>query len=424
MIDSILVTKIQSLPLHPGVYMFKNREGTIIYIGKAIRLRQRVSSYFRTNASLDSAKTTMIKEIVDLQIYETDSEIEALVLEAKLIKKYQPKYNILLRDDKSYSYAVFTKEEFPRIFVAHQTYIDHRPKQIDFIGPFTSASSLKNALRVLRKIFPYRSCKTMPKSACVYYRIGRCSAPCIANIDQESYSHNLLKIKSFLKGEKKRLITQIKQEMLAASQNLNFEKAQILKDQLDALQKISIHKDIITTSKSNQKNSAFELQAALNLDQFPKRIEGFDSSHFHGSSAVVSMVVFINGRASNQDYRRFKIKLPPEGGDDFYNLSEALSRRFAKKDWPTPDLILIDGGKGQLSTVKDVQAKGLIQYQNIPIISLAKQEEEVFVPHQNESIKLPKSSKALQLLQRVRDESHRFAVTYHRQLRSKKLLKA
>lgn len=410
---------IKDIPNIPGVYIFSNQKEEIIYIGKAVNLKNRVSSYFRANNSLNSAKRAMVREVTNIEIKPCDGEIEALILESNLIKKYNPKYNVLLKDDKSYSYLVWTKEDFPRIFVAHKTYIDKHLDKLEYLGPFVSGESLRKTLKILRRHFPYRSCKTMPKTPCIYYKLGKCDAPCIKNIDKITYRDNLNNIIEIMKGKSKIILKKLHIQMQSYAKLQKFEQALEIKQQIESLEKVSLHKGIIQTSKSYKHKYIEELQSLLKLDKLPKRIEGYDSSHFHGDKAVVSMVVFENGKPAKDQYRKFRIQLPPEGGDDFYNLNQALTRRFKRKDWPIPDLILIDGGKGQLSTVIKVQQKGNIEFKSIPIISLAKRLEEIYIPDRDKPILLPKSSKSLQILQQIRDEAHRFAVTYHRKLRDK-----
>lgn len=417
--NSHITSILKDIPTIAGVYMFLNSDGNIIYIGKAVNLKNRVSSYFRFNNSLNSAKIAMVREVANIEIKPCDGEIEALILESNLIKKYNPKYNVLLKDDKSYSYLVWTKEDFPRIFVAHKTYIDIHTHQLEYLGPFVSGESLRKTLKILRRHFPYRSCKTMPKTPCIYYKLGKCDAPCIQNINKISYRDNLNTIIDIMKGKSRSILKKLNIQMQSYAQLQKFEQALEIKHQIEALQKVSLHKGIIQSSKSYKYKYLEELQSVLKLDKTPKRIEGYDSSHFHGDKAVVSMVVFENAKPAKDQYRKFRINQPPEGGDDFYNLNQALTRRFKRKDWPIPDLILIDGGKGQLSTVIKVQQKGNIEFKSIPIISLAKRLEEIYIPDSDTPILLPKSAKSLQILQQVRDEAHRFAVTYHRKLRDK-----
>jgi len=410
---------LKDIPNISGVYMFFNSSGNIIYIGKAVNLKNRVNSYFRTNNSLNSAKRAMVREVTNIEIKPCDGEIEALILESNLIKKYNPKYNVLLKDDKSYAYLVWTKEDFPRIFVAHKTYLDNNIDKLNYLGPFVSSDALRKTLKILRKHFPYRSCKTMPKKPCIYYKLGKCEAPCIQNISKIEYQDNLSTIIDIMKGKSKNILKKLYIQMQSYAKLQKFEQALEIKNQIEALEKVFLHKGIIQSSKSYTHKYIEELQNLLKLDKLPKRIEGYDSSHFHGDKAVVSMVVFENGKPAKDQYRKFRIQLPPEGGDDFYNLNQALTRRFKRTDWPIPDLILIDGGKGQLSTVIKVQQKGNIEFKSIPIISLAKRLEEIYILDRDQPILLPKSAKALQILQQIRDEAHRFAVTYHRQLRDK-----
>lgn len=410
---------IKDIPSISGVYIFSNKDNKIIYIGKAINLKNRVSSYFRNNNSLNSTKRAMVRDIYNIEIKPCDGEIEALILEANLIKKYNPKYNILLKDDKSYAYLVWTKEDFPRIFVTHKTYLDNNLNKLNSLGPFVSSDALRKTLKILRKNFPYRSCKTMPKSPCIYYKLGKCDAPCIQNIDKITYKDNLNTIIEIMKGKSKIILKKLYVQMQSYSKLEKFEQALEIKNQIEALEKVFLHKGIIQTNKNYTHKYLEELQDILKLDKLPKRIEGYDSSHFHGDKAVVSMVVFESGKPNKSQYRKFRIKKPPEGGDDFYNLSQALTRRFKRTDWPIPDLILIDGGKGQLSTVLKVQQRGNIEFRAIPVISLAKRLEEIYIPNKEAPILLPRNSKSIQILQQVRDEAHRFAVSYHRSLRDK-----
>jgi excinuclease ABC subunit C len=410
---------ITNIPHLAGVYLFYNKENKIIYIGKAIDLKKRVSSYFRVNSSLNSAKRAMLKDIYNIEIKPCDGEIEALILESNLIKKYNPRYNVLLKDDKSYAYLVWTKEDFPRIFITHKTYLDNNIDNLNYLGPFVSGDALRKTLKILRKHFPYRSCKTMPSRPCIYYKLGKCDAPCIQNINKLEYQDSLSTIIGIMKGKSKNILTKLHIQMQSYAKLQKFEQAQEIKNQIEALEKVSLHKGIIQSNRSYKQKYLDELQSILKLDKLPKRIEGYDSSHFHGDKAVVSMVVFENGKPNKSQYRKFRINKPPEGGDDFYNLNQALTRRFKRTDWPIPDLILIDGGKGQLSTALKVQQKGNIEFKSIPIISLAKRLEEIYLPNQDKSILLSRHSKALQILQQVRDEAHRFAVNYHRNLRDK-----
>jgi excinuclease ABC subunit C len=414
-----LYTVIKEIPSISGVYIFSNQEKKIIYIGKAVNLKSRIGSYFRSNNSLNSAKRAMVGEIDKIEIKPCDGEIEALILESNLIKKYNPKYNVLLKDDKSYAYLVWTKEDFPRIFVAHKTYLDSHENQLNSLGPIVSSDALRKTLKILRKHFHYRSCKTMPKTPCIYYKLGKCDAPCIQNIDEVSYRDNLNTIIDIMKGKSRSILKKLNIQMQSYAKLQKFEQAMEVKNQIEALEKVSLHKGIIQTSQSYKHKYIEELQRLLQLDKVPKRIEGYDSSHFHGDKAVVSMVVFENAKPAKDQYRKFRIQLPPEGGDDFYNLNQALTRRFKRTDWPIPDLILIDGGKGQLSTVIKVQQEANIEFKSIPIISLAKRLEEIYIPNKDKPILLPKSNKSLQILQQVRDEAHRFAVNYHRILRDK-----
>ncbi len=404
-------SKIKMLPLTSGVYLFKDKDERIIYIGKAVSLRRRVGSYFRSNHQ--SLKTNILVEhIDDIDFILTHSEAEALILEASLIKQHQPKYNVELKDGKTYPYIQITKEDFPLVSVIRLNTRKNKEIKADFFGPYVNPSLIREALVIIRKIFHFRSCESLPNKPCLDYHIGLCDAPCIKNISKQEYLRNIRHVRLILEGKKDDLYKNLQGEMEELSQQKDFEAAIKVRDQLRAIGALySGTKDI------NYFKEAEQLERALGLDHAPERIECFDISNIMGNQSVGSMVSFVNGRPDKSNYQRFKIKTV-QGIDDFKSIAEIVMRRYTrlkKEGLPYPDLIMIDGGKGQLAAACDV-LKGLgIQ---IPIISLAKREEEVFLPTKRNPIVLSKDSLGLKLLQRVRDEAHRFAITYHRKLRN------
>ncbi len=404
--------RIISLPLTSGVYLMKNADGKVIYIGKAVSLRKRVQSYFRRSRPSDPKTDFLVSEIADIEIMTTASEAEALILEAGLIKKFVPKFNVELKDDKSYPYIEVTGEEFPRVAVVRPRV---KNKDSRYFGPYVNARLIREALTIIRKIFHFRACDPFPDKPCLDYHIGLCEAPCIGHISKKEYARNIRNVCLILEGKKDELYNQLKREMERLAQENRFEEAAKVRDQLRAIGALySGTKDI------NYFKEAEQLQCILGLPRRPVRFEALDISHIFGQLAVGSMVSFLNGHPDKNHYRRFRIK-EVKGIDDFQMIAEIVRRRYRRlklEGLPYPELIVIDGGKGQLSAAaRELKELGL----EIPLISLAKREEEIFVPRQSQPLRLPKDSISLQLLQRVRDEAHRFAISYHRKLRSKKI---
>jgi excinuclease ABC subunit C len=405
---------IQSLPLTSGVYIMKDKDGRVIYVGKAISLRKRVQSYFRKDTG--SFKTDLLVAVIDaIEHIDTASEAEALLLEANLIKEHQPKYNIVLKDGKSYPHIQVTKEKFPLISIVRMTSKKAQDVKAEYYGPYTSPALIREALNIIRKIFHSRSCETLPNKPCLDYHIGLCDAPCINNISEAEYKRNIRHVCLILQGKKDELLKSLHEDMARYVQDKNFECAAKVRDQIRAIGALySSNKDI------NYFKEAEQLERALGLPKTPARIECFDISNIMGNQSVGSMVSFLNGKPDKSNYRRFKIR-QVEGIDDFKMMAEVVRRRYTRlknEGLIFPDLIIIDGGKGQLSAAADELNKLEVQ---IPMISLAKREEEVFMPGRRNSIILAKDSLGLRLLQRVRDEAHRFAVKYHRLLRGKKV---
>jgi excinuclease ABC subunit C len=445
------IEKIKQLniPKNPGSYQFKNIKNEIIYIGKAVNLNSRVLSYWRKSADHTPAKFSMMKKIRSVEWIETDSEIEALLLESNLIKKHQPQYNVTLRDDKRYVYIkVSVDEEWPRIFLVRKF-----DKSGKFFGPFVSTEAVRETLKVVRKIWPYRSCSRLPKKTCLYYRINKCPGCCEDLVDRKEYKKTIRQIVLFLEGKKKQVVKDIEKEikMLISplrgeehSQGINSRKgcdAKItetdrrlvnLKFQLINLKKILEGSGVLSLI-DKYATDVVELAKILSLPKVPNRIEGYDISNILGKHAVGSMVVFNDGEANKSEYRKFKIKIVDDDAGDVWMLHEVLSRRFKRiidKDpkWLAPDLMIIDGGKQQLNVVVRLLKKFKL---DIPVLSISKGQglrssvapDKIFFPGEKVALELPLSSPALHIIKRVRDESHRFAVKYHRELRSRRWLK-
>ncbi len=409
--------KLGELPLSSGVYLMKDASNCIIYVGKAVSLRKRVRSYFRPTRGVSSKTDVLVNEIRAIDHIETASEAEALLLEASLIKKYQPKYNVELKDDKSYPYIEITGEEFPRVSIVRRIRFERGEeppqKKAVYYGPYVSAGLIREALTIIRRIFHFRTCDPFPNEACLDYHIGLCDAPCIGNISKKDYARNIRNVKFILEGEKDTLYKNLKVEMEDMSRRHEFEQAAKVRDQIRAIGALySGTRDI------NYFKEAEQLQRALHLPRLPERVETFDISNIMGNQAVGSMVSFFNGKPDKSNYRKFRIR-EVAGIDDFQMLAEIIRRRYSRlkrEGLIFPDLIIVDGGKGQLSAA--VAALSELEVQ-IPVMAIAKREEEVFLPGKRDPVRLAQDSLALQLVQRMRDEAHRFAIGYHRQLRRK-----
>ena len=561
--------RLPSVPGRPGVYLFKDTSSKFLYVGKAANLRNRLRSYFATPHGMMPKTRRLMQQAVDFEFVVTDSESEALILENTLIKRHRPQFNTRLRDDKTYPYIkIDLKEEFPQVYFTRRVLNDGAR----YFGPFASTGSIRKTLDLVKKLFPYRSCtKTITGTdarPCLEYYIHRCVAPCVGYADQASYKEVIQQVLMFLEGKTGAVVRQLNRRMGDAAENLEFEQAARLRDQMLAIERVNEEQKMVSlrsedmdvVAMAQERNEAWveaffirkgmlvgrdhfimdgvqdeeegkvisifiqqfydrasyvpplvliqheadetrlltewlsarrggpvslqiplrgekrklmslvgenaaqglsmsrirrlsgqgaldiamtEVQEALSLPRMPNRIECYDISNISGTDAVGSMVVFKNGAPSKQHYRRFKIKTV-DGPDDFAMMREMLQRRFkrmAKQDYHSPetepeaeaeaeaadnawenvpDLILIDGGKGHLSAVQTVFMEMGISTDKVPLASLAKQEEEVFVPHSQEPMILPRNSQGLFLVQRVRDEAHRFAITYHQKLRSKR----
>ncbi len=416
--DTIFLKKIKevikSIPLTSGVYLMKDKKGKVIYVGKALSLRRRVQSYFRKSSKFDSPKTELlVADICDIEYVSTNSEAEALILEASLIKKYKTKYNIDQRDDKSYPFIEITQDPFPQIEVVRLK--KKNPKSL-YYGPYVQPRLIREALGIIRKIFPFRVCNPLPDKECLDYHMKLCDGPCIGKMSTKEYRANIKNVILIIEGKKDVLLKKLKKEMEEFSECQKYEEASKVRDQLRALGAL-----YSGTKGVNYYTGAEQIQRALGLTKLPQRIETFDISNIMGNQSVGAMVSFFNGKPDKPNYRRFRIKTVA-GIDDFRMIAEVVRRRYKrlkdeKKEFP--DLIMIDGGKGQLSAAA-MQLKLLNV--NIPVISLAKREEEVFLPGRRTGVKMAKDSLGLQMLQRIRDEAHRFAISYHRHLRSTALI--
>ncbi len=547
-----LMSKVASLPTNPGIYQYKNNGGKIIYVGKAKNLKNRVRSYFQLNKVRDAKTTALVSKIADIEVIIVDSEAEALILEDNLIKKYKPRYNIMLRDDKTYPFIKITNEAFPRIFLTRKVIKDGSK----YLGPHTDIRNIRFLMNTVRHIFQLRSCKlnltkenvlTGKFRPCLDYQIGKCHAPCAAYISYENYNQDIKMATQVLVGKTKILAEELEASMYKFSENLEFEKANEAKCRLEALKEYTSKQKIVTSDlidrdifglciKSNVacslifnirdgklinkrhfiitnadiatneellqrtiekwyletdfipkeiflpnkidqleyildwlgkkkkqiisvqipkigdkrklvemaitnaefilgeyllsvekrdkkvSHSIQALQRDLNLPKLPFRIECYDNSHLQGTDIVSSMVVFINGRPKKSEYRKFKAREVIQN-DDFATMRETIYRRFSRaieEKQDLPDLIIVDGGKGQISSAYRILCELNLE-NKISIIGLAKRLEEVFFPNVSDSIMLPKTSSSLKLIQQLRDESHRFAITFHKQLRSKRI---
>lgn len=403
-----LKDKVAGLPDTPGVYIFKDAEGRVIYIGKAKSLKKRVQSYF--SRFLNSKTQVMVLRIKDIEYKLCQTESLALLLEASLIHKYIPKYNVSLRDDKSFPLIKITNDDFPAICITRKRVADGS----HYFGPYTSAGLLKEALKIIRKHFPFRSCEKMPQEARMYYHIGL--APLPEKSSRKEYKKTIENIRLILEGRNEYLVKKLSQEMNSKSKEHKFEEAAKIRDQLLALSAIS----------QSPGNFGIDLELEglkkmLKLKRLPERIEAFDISNIKGQEATGSMASFYKGIADKDNYRRFRIKTV-DAIDDYKMLAEVVRRRYSRlveEKAPLPDLILIDGGRAHLLTAqKELTALGLY----LPVVSIAKEEENIYTREGKPPMKLNSDTPALNLMRKVRDEAHRFAVAYHHILRRKKII--
>lgn len=405
-----LKVKVASMPDAPGVYLMKDEKGAVIYIGKAKSLKKRLSTYL--GRDLSSKTIALMSCVSDIEYRLTSTESLALLLEASLIHQYKPKYNVSLRDDKNFPLVKITNEEFPVVCITRKRQAD----QARYFGPYTGAKLLKNALKIIRRQFPYRSCKRLPKEACIYYRIGLSPAPCIGKINKKEYAKTIENISLILEGKTDALIKKLSHEMNLKSKEQKFEEAAKIRDKINALSAMGQSKRNFGVQDELQ-----DLRNLLNLKSLPRRIEAFDISNIFGREATGSMVSFYKGFADKDNYRRFRIKTV-ETIDDYKCLGEVINRRYSrviKEKLPLPDLILIDGGKSHLSVAnKEIKKLGL----KIPLVSIAKDKENIYTKNKPKPIRLEEDTPALNLIRKIRNEAHRFALSYHHILRRKKII--
>lgn len=473
---SKLEDKLKSLPTVPGVYFHKSYSGEVIYVGKAANLRNRVKQYFQVSRVRDAKTDALVAEITDTEWIEVETELDALFLESEMIKRYMPRYNVLLRDDKSQLYIrIPMRDLYPAITFTRQPLDDGAT----YYGPYYNGWAIKKALRYLRKVFPYSVHERMPNKLCLQYHLGLCPGVEAQKTTSEDYKKTLKKLIRYFNGERKTLIKELERDMKALSAEHKYEQAALLRNRLRELKQLS--QQIVFSDREFMNISKDQglagLQRLLTLKDVPKRIEGYDISHMSGTNNVASMVVATNGLADKSEYRKFKMQLP--GNNDFGHMQETMRRRFSgkHKDWSKPGLILIDGGKGQLSAALDALEEAGMQ---IPVIGLAKRDEQIVVHNERSNVTLdteaisararekspfdephtmpidgfsleskfvrdyvnnevrvgieysedftlvtlPKASHIVKLLQRIRNESHRFAVSYHSNLKRKAATKS
>ena len=425
--------KVKTFPTSPGVYLMKDDRGRVIYIGKAVNLRNRASSYFTKQAAEDFRTASLVTVIKDIDFIQVDSEVDALLLEARLIKDIQPPFNTELKDDKTFPYLeIFVREEYPRVEFTRKP----RPRGTKLYGPFTNAKKLRGAIAVLQQVFRFRTCSLNIKQdderwrwfrPCLLASINQCTAPCNLRISRDDYRRDIRKLRLFLEGKKVRLFRELREEMQLAAKELKYEKAARLRDQIKALENLNLRGDLKQHAQPevfqvDPRRGLLGLKKVFDLPSVPRRIEGMDIAHLQGGETVASCVQFIDGLPFRHGYRHFKIRTV-DGVDDFASMREVVSRHFRRlqqEGAAFPDILLIDGGKGQLSAA--MAALGSIGAAPPFVCSLAKRDEEIFLPGESEPKVLSKHSYALRLLQYVRDESHRFAQSYHHQLRKKSTL--
>lgn len=428
---------LTGLPHEPGVYIYRNSDNVVIYVGKAVDLSRRVKQYFQRDDAVGEKTKRLVADIASIETIPTTSEYDALLLEAKLIRKHMPKYNVVSRDDKSPLYVVITlAEQLPRLLLVRKGDLSfyERSKKNAVYGPFQSGFALKNLLRQLRSIVPYCTQKERKGKPCFYTHLGLCS-PCPGVIVRLSgnekkeavaeYRSHMRRLRALFKGRTRWLVREYEKEMHGLAADLKFEKAGIIKERLRYLNGISAYRydpqvflDQGAEDIYEQELEEFSRRFGLYYPQTSaiSRIECFDISNLYGEQAVGSMTVLINGRPEKSQYRKFRIKTV-KGISDVAMMKEVLQRRFKHTEWDYPDVIIVDGGKPQVEAAREVLKKHTIA---IPLAGLAKREEELIIPREGkfDILRLPLSGRAIKVVQRIRDEAHRFAITYHRKLRS------
>ncbi len=415
--------KLKSLPTSPGVYIFRNNAGEILYVGKATSLKNRVGSYFQGRSRYARPIEMFISQVADIEVRKTETVLEAYILEQEQIKKWQPKLNVDGKDDKSFSYVAITKEDFPRILFLRKREMDQdgdiKSKFSKIYGPYISKKNIEIALKILRKIFPYHSKAQKTEKGCLDFQIGLCPGPYAGAISKEDYAKNIRGIWMILEGKKRSLIAKMKKEMSALSEKQEFEKALKVRNAIFALQHIQ---DIALIAKGDDNFqfpiSNFQKNLKFKTQNSKFRIEGYDISNIFGKSSVGSMVVFDNANGeigpNKSQYRKFKIKTV-EGANDTASMAEVLGRRFGN-NWPMPDLIILDGGQGHLTAVRRVLKNFHLE---IPLLAVAKGPTRKKLDRYAFG-SVPEISD--ELIEHIRDEAHRFAIMYHKKLRKKRFM--
>jgi excinuclease ABC subunit C len=408
-----IVKGLYRFPESPGVYIIRGLSGTPIYIGKARSLRHRLKSHFAVSAAKEFKERLIQRDAQKIDVIQTTSEAEALLLESSLVKEHRPRYNKELKDDKSYPFLKVTLNEcFPRLLIV-------RGRKSDgslYFGPYTSAHLLRQAVSLLRRLFPMRTCHPLPKKVCLMYHIGQCKAPCENLVDKKEYKTIVRELSLFLNGKKDVLIRHLAKRMKEASSKQAYEEAKVYRDQMKALTVVSV-----MHAPLNRRAVLEQMRKMFGLNRYPKRIEAFDISNFSGKNAVGSLIVFEEGEPKTSDYRKFKIKTV-EGIDDYQMMREVVRRRYERllnEKKPLPDLVLIDGGKGHLSSIKEEFDR--LNLGDLDLLSIAKQHEHIFSTARPNPYVLPLDSNILKLIRHLRDEAHRFAISFYRKLHRKKI---
>ncbi|MDD5085799.1 MAG: excinuclease ABC subunit UvrC [Candidatus Omnitrophica bacterium] len=416
--QTALEDRIKDFPKTPGVYLMKDATGEILYIGKASSLAKRLQSYFKTRL-LSPKITVLMSKVKDIDVIETPSEVDALLLEAALVKRYNPRYNTRLKDDKSFPLLKVTRERFPRLQVTR----DRRDTKAIYLGPYTDAKLLREAVGLLRAIFPIRKCQKMPKHPCLYYHLGQCLAPCVNQNVKKKYDRVVREIIDFMRGGKASFVQYLARRMEDSSRKRKYEEAQFFKEQIGAISRLGARRFCrLRPLQGITLSATAELKHSLRLGRLPERIVCFDVSNISGREATASKVSFYRELPDKNDYRRYKIHTVV-GIDDYAMIEEALRRMLRGlkegRERFTPGLIVIDGGRGHLnSAYRILKEEG---YDTIPLIAIAKRFEEIHTLNSKGPLVFAEASPALHLLKKIRDEAHRFAIKYHHLLRGKGL---
>ena len=411
-----LKEKLKKIPRTPGIYMMKDAEGEILYIGKAKDLSKRVASYFQKNRPVSTRQMHLLERVKDLDYITTTSEEEALIYESNLIKEKRPKYNVELKDDKSFPFLKLTlNERFPRLVITRKKTEDGSR----CFGPYTRVKLLRKAVAVMKSIFPLRTCRKIPDHVCLSYHIGQCAGPCVKKISEKEYGEIVRQLVLFLEGKKAALLRELEQRMEDAARDERFEYACMIRDRIVALSEVPGKK---FREYSGYGDVAVKLKRLLLLPRLPLKVEAFDVSNISGQEATGSMVYFKNGKPDKSNYRKFKIK-DVKDIDDYAMIQEIVRRRYRRlkeEDKEFPDLIIIDGGKGHLQAAYRELMK--LNLRHVPIISIAKKEEKIYTLGAKRPLDVNRDSQIVHFIQQIRDEAHRFALKYHHKLRAKGVL--